>query len=69
MKKVSGEDVTEIAPTVGFNIQTLHYKGYNLNLWDVGGQTSIRTYWRFDQNITSIAISFYLLIPSANDHN
>ena len=29
-----------------FNIKTLNYNGYNLNLWDVGGQKSIRTYWR-----------------------
>jgi len=31
---------------VGFNIQTLDYNGFTLNLWDVGGQKSIRTYWR-----------------------
>lgn len=31
---------------MGFNIKTLEYNGYMLNLWDVGGQKSIRTYWR-----------------------
>lgn len=31
---------------MGFNIKTLEYNGLNLNLWDVGGQKSIRTYWR-----------------------
>jgi ADP-ribosylation factor-like protein 2 len=46
MKKVSGEDVHVIAPTVGFNIKSLEYNDYMLNLWDVGGQKSIRTYWR-----------------------
>lgn len=46
MKKVCGEDVSEISPTVGFNIKSLSYNGFNLNLWDVGGQKSIRTYWR-----------------------
>jgi ADP-ribosylation factor-like protein 2 len=46
MKRVTGEDVNEIAPTVGFNIKSLDYNGYTLNLWDVGGQKSIRTYWR-----------------------
>lgn len=46
MKKVSGDDVTEISPTVGFNIQTLEYNGYLLNIWDVGGQKSIRPFWR-----------------------
>ena len=46
MKRVSGEDIHEVSPTVGFNIKTLDYNGYTLNLWDVGGQKSIRTYWR-----------------------
>jgi ADP-ribosylation factor-like protein 2 len=46
MKKLCGEDVTEISPTVGFNIQTLQYQGYTLNIWDVGGQKSIRPFWR-----------------------
>ena len=46
MKQVCGEDVHEISPTVGFNIKSLGYNGYTLNLWDVGGQKSIRTYWR-----------------------
>jgi ADP-ribosylation factor-like protein 2 len=46
MKKVCGEDIHEISPTVGFNIKSLEYHGYTLNLWDVGGQKSIRQYWR-----------------------
>ena len=29
-----------------FNKYSLEYKEYILNLWDVGGQKSIRTYWR-----------------------
>jgi ADP-ribosylation factor-like protein 2 len=32
---------------LGFNIKTLvHSGGYTLNFWDVGGQKSIRAYWR-----------------------
>lgn len=31
---------------VGFNIKTLEYKNFMLNLWDVGGQKTIRAYWR-----------------------
>jgi len=40
------EDVTEISPTLGFTINTLKYKDYTINLWDIGGQTTIRSYWR-----------------------
>jgi len=46
VKKFNGEDVDSISPTLGFNIQTLEHKEYRLNVWDVGGQSSIRSYWR-----------------------
>ncbi|ONH69406.1 ADP-ribosylation factor-like protein 1 [Cyberlindnera fabianii] len=31
---------------IGFNVETLSYKNLKLNVWDLGGQTSIRPYWR-----------------------
>ena len=31
---------------MGFNIKTLEYNGFTLNIWDVGGQKSIRPFWR-----------------------
>lgn len=46
VKKLCGEPIDTIEPTLGFQIQTLTYKNYQLNLWDVGGQKSIRAYWR-----------------------
>jgi len=46
LKKFNGEDISQISPTLGFNIKTLEHKGYNLNIWDVGGQKSLRSYWR-----------------------
>lgn len=46
VKKFNGEDIDLIAPTLGFNIKTLEYRGFKLNVWDVGGQTSLRSYWR-----------------------
>ena len=36
LKKFNGENIDEIAPTLGFNIKTLHYEDYKLNVWDVG---------------------------------
>lgn len=35
----------EVTPTLGFQIHTLEYGGLHLNLWDVGGQKSIRPFW------------------------
>ncbi|XP_016102225.1 ADP-ribosylation factor-like protein 2 isoform X2 [Sinocyclocheilus grahami] len=46
LKKFNGEDVSMISPTLGFNIKTLEHRGFKLNIWDVGGQKSLRSYWR-----------------------
>ena len=46
VKKLKGEDVNTISPTLGFNIETLEFAGINLNIWDIGGQTSLRAYWK-----------------------
>merc|ERR1712167_426713 len=55
LKKLSDEDISHIMPTQGFNIKSLvHDSGnakFKLNVWDIGGQKTIRPYWRnyFDQ--------------------
>lgn len=46
LKRLNGEDIDTIEPTLGFNINTLEHRGYTLNFWDVGGQKSLRSYWR-----------------------
>lgn len=43
---MNGEPIDTIEPTLGFNINTLEHRGYTLNFWDVGGQKSLRSYWR-----------------------
>merc|ERR1712039_804294 len=32
-------------PTQGFNIKSLVHEGFKLNVWDIGGQKTIRPYW------------------------
>ncbi|GFG28417.1 hypothetical protein Cfor_11342 [Coptotermes formosanus] len=46
LKRFNGEEIDTISPTLGFNIKTLEHRGYKLNVWDVGGQKSLRSYWR-----------------------
>ncbi|XP_042216656.1 ADP-ribosylation factor-like protein 2 [Homarus americanus] len=50
VKRFCGEDISTISPTYGFNIKTVEHVvdkyGYKLNIWDVGGQSSLRSYWR-----------------------
>ena len=45
LKKLSEEDISHIMPTQGFNIKSLMQDGFKLNVWDIGGQKSIRPYW------------------------
>ncbi|KAJ1957094.1 ADP-ribosylation factor-like protein 2 [Dipsacomyces acuminosporus] len=46
MKRLNGEDIDTVSPTLGFNITTLDFDNYKVNFWDVGGQRTIRPYWR-----------------------
>lgn len=47
-RRLLGEPTDAVMPTVGFNIDTIVHDstGHVVNLWDVGGQRSIRAYWR-----------------------
>ncbi|CRG89305.1 ADP-ribosylation factor-like protein 2 [Talaromyces islandicus] len=46
VKQIMHEDVTTVSPTLGFIIKTIDFQGYKLNIWDVGGQKTLRSYWR-----------------------
>ncbi|KAJ1837188.1 ADP-ribosylation factor-like protein 2 [Coemansia sp. RSA 2708] len=46
MKRLNGESIDTVSPTLGFNITTLEFETYKVNFWDVGGQRTIRAYWR-----------------------
>lgn len=45
-KKLKDEPIDQISPTLGFSIKTMERNGYKLNLWDVGGQKSLRSFWK-----------------------
>lgn len=42
----ANEDKTKVSPTLGFAIKTVVFKGLKLNIWDVGGQRSLRSFWK-----------------------
>jgi len=46
MRLRSGEVVTT-TPTIGLNMEVLVYKNVQFSVWDLGGQTAIRPYWRY----------------------
>lgn len=37
---------TDSRVAIGFNVETVSYKNINFQVWDLGGQSSIRPYWR-----------------------
>lgn len=59
-----GEVVTTI-PTIGFNVETVTYKNLKFQVWDLGGQTSIRPYWRCYYSNTDAVI--YVVDSSDKD--
>jgi len=40
------EPIGQTVPTIGFNVETLQYKNVKFQVWDLGGQSSIRPFWR-----------------------
>lgn len=46
VKKIMNGDVNTVSPTLGFIIKTIDFMGYRLNIWDVGGQKTLRSYWK-----------------------
>lgn len=38
--------VLSLCAAIGFNVETVSYKNIKFQVWDLGGQTSIRPYWR-----------------------
>ncbi|KAK8137762.1 ADP-ribosylation factor [Apiospora sp. TS-2023a] len=55
VKRIMNEDVNTVSPTLGFIIKTIEYEGYATTVLiyltytgegDVGGQKTLRSYWR-----------------------
>lgn len=44
-------------PTQGFNIKSINSHGFKLNVWDIGGQRSVRPYWRKYLGSTDLLVS------------
>ncbi|KAJ5073723.1 adp-ribosylation factor 1 [Anaeramoeba ignava] len=39
-------EIVSTTPTVGFNMETVSVENITFQIWDLGGQESIRPYWR-----------------------
>ena len=44
----------------GFNVKQVNSKGFNLNLWDIGGQKAIRPYWQHYFDEVDVLVCWHL---------
>ena len=40
------QSINPLLVAVGFNVETVTYKNLKFQVWDLGGQTGLRPYWR-----------------------
>ena len=45
LRKLCDEDPTTTNPTQGFNVKTIAHADLKINVWDIGGQMAIRSFW------------------------
>uniref|UniRef100_A0A8C7JSY2 ADP ribosylation factor like GTPase 3, like 1 n=1 Tax=Oncorhynchus kisutch TaxID=8019 RepID=A0A8C7JSY2_ONCKI len=64
LRILSSEDVNTITPTQGFNIKSLTSHGMTLNVWDIGGQRKIRSFWKTYLENTDLLV--YISLDSAD---
>lgn len=66
LKKLSDEDISSITPTQGFNIKSMQQGDFKLNVWDIGGQKSIRPYWRNYFDTSDAMVMLFLHYHQSN---
>jgi len=46
LKQIADEEIQSVMPTQGFNVKTLNVGNFKFNVWDLGGQKTIRPHWK-----------------------
>ncbi len=54
-----------LALAPGFNIKSLVHDGFKLNVWDIGGQKTIRPYWSNYFDSSDSLVSLFLRLDMA----
>ena len=54
-----------LALAPGFNIKSLVHDGFKLNVWDIGGQKTIRPYWSNYFDSSDSLVSLFLRLNMA----
>jgi len=56
--------ITRTIPTIGFNVETVQHRGLKFCMWDLGGQTDLRPFWRCYYSNTNAVI----YVVDSTDH-
>jgi ADP-ribosylation factor-like protein 3 len=66
LKQLASEEVTHVTPTAGFNIKSVSAEGFKLNVWDIGGTSKIRPYWKnyFENTDVLVSVEYVLKFVS-----
>lgn len=64
LRKLAKEDISHTMPTQGFHVKSVQQGNFQLNVWDIGGQKSIRPYW---SNYFENCDALVYVIDSADD--
>ncbi|WBW72027.1 GTP-binding protein involved in beta-tubulin folding Alp41 [Schizosaccharomyces osmophilus] len=46
LKRLLNENTITVSPTFGFQIRTINVEGLHLTIWDIGGQKTLRSFWK-----------------------
>ncbi|EPY54200.1 ADP-ribosylation factor Alp41 [Schizosaccharomyces cryophilus OY26] len=46
LKRLLNENISTVSPTFGFQIRTINVEGLHLTVWDIGGQKTLRSFWK-----------------------
>ena len=66
LKYLSSEAPSTVEePTKGFIVKTIVKDGFKLNVWDIGGQEAIRTYW---ENYYDRTDGLVFVVDSSDDY-
>jgi ADP-ribosylation factor protein 1 len=65
LQKMKFDELVRTIPTIGFNVESLDYKGLNFTIWDIGGQDNIRVLWKhYYQNTDGL-----IFVVDSNDRD
>ena len=59
IRSLCSEELLSVSPTVGFQIKSITYRNIICNIWDVGGQATLRPFWRNYYEAVNALVEFF----------